>query len=230
MCGGRGKRLGKLTHEIPKPLIKIGGKTVLELKLRNYLKQGFRTFILSIGYKGDLIRDAVLSWDINGQIRFSDAGERAGILKRLYKARDLFGQRIIMTYGDTYTDLDFNHLAAIHVNNGCEATIVAAPIQNPFGLVELNGDSRVTFFKEKPVLNYYIGYAVIEQTALDFAPPKIVELPDGDGLVTFYKILIAMEKLGAYYHSGLQITFNTERELKDAQQQFIEFYTTRENV
>ena len=59
---------------------------------------------------------------------------------------------------------------------------------------------------------------------------KIIEMPDGDGLVMFYKILMAMEKLGTFFHSGLQITFNTEKELKLAQKQIIDFYTIREDL
>ena len=59
MCGGKGKRLGNLTESIPKTLIKIGEKTILEMKFDNYMNQGFKDFILCIGYKGNLIEKAV---------------------------------------------------------------------------------------------------------------------------------------------------------------------------
>lgn len=228
MCGGRGKRLGKLTEKLPKPLMKIGEKTVLELKLRNYIQQGFNDFIICIGYKGSLIKEAIEKFNFSSSCKFSDEGEPAGILKRLYAAKDLFDERVILTYGDTYTDINLLQLSETHIRSDNEATIVIAPIQNPFGLVEFDKNSKVTYFKEKPILNYYIGYAIINKSALELIPQKVINMPDGEGLVMFYKILMAMEKLGAFYHSGLQITFNTEDELKIMQEKFIDFYTARE--
>jgi NDP-sugar pyrophosphorylase family protein len=228
MCGGRGKRLGEITEKIPKPLVKIGNRTILQLKYENYYSQGFRDFIFCIGYKGDLIRKEVLSFAKDGSIEFSDSGEDAGILKRLYNALTIMSDSVILTYGDTFTDLDLSKLVESHKEIGCLSTIVVAPIQNPFGLIEFDVRGRVTSFKEKPILNYYIGYAVIEKSAFDFAPEKVIHLPDGEGLVTFYKILIALDKLNTFYHSGLQITFNTEDELKVAQKQLIQFYTSIE--
>jgi NDP-sugar pyrophosphorylase family protein len=228
MCGGRGKRLGEITEKVPKPLVKIGDQTILKLKYDNYYNQGFRDFIFCIGYKGSLIRDEVKLFAKEGNIEFSDSGEDAGILKRLQLAMPLTSERIVLTYGDTFTDLDLNDLVSKHLESKCEATIVVAPIQNPFGLVDFDSKNQVTSFKEKPILNYYIGYAVIEKTAFDFVPDKIFNLPDGQGLVTFYKILIAMDKLNSFFHQGLQITFNTEDELKVAQKQLVQFYTSTE--
>lgn len=230
MCGGRGKRLGKLTERIPKPLIRINDKTVLELKMRNYIQQGFNDFILCIGYKGESIKETVRTYGFAEKVTFSDKGETAGILNRLYAAKDLFDDKIILTYGDTYTDIELKQLTAVHESSDNEATIVVAPIRNPFGLVEFDHNHKVTYFKEKPVLNYYIGYAVINKSALDIVPEKVIEMPDGEGLVMFYKILMAMDKLGTFFHSGLQITFNTEKELKLAQKQIIDFYTSREDL
>ena len=68
MCGGRGKRLGKVTADIPKPLIKITPQqTVLEVKIREYIRQGFQEFILCIGYKGELIRKEVATFAVDAQ-------------------------------------------------------------------------------------------------------------------------------------------------------------------
>ncbi|MCB1144932.1 MAG: hypothetical protein KDK54_21980, partial [Leptospiraceae bacterium] len=156
------------------------------------------------------------------------AGEDSGILNRLYHALPLMGDRVILTYGDTFTDINLEELVHYHEKSSCEATIVVAPIQNPFGLIELDPNGLITSFKEKPILNYYIGYAVINRTAFEYAPEKVIQMEDGKGLVTFFKILIALEKLNSYYHSGLQITFNTEDELKVAQKKLIQFFTIGE--
>lgn len=229
MCGGRGRRLGKLTKIVPKPLVKINTeKTILEVKIEEYILQGHKEMIFCTGYKGDLIRELVCKYQNDIKAEFSDAGEDAGILERLFHARDLIQDQVLMTYGDTYTNMNLNDFFAAHTKSDTEATIVTAPIQNPFGLVEFDKDNKVTLFKEKPVLNYYIGNAVINKSALDFASEGIVKMPDGQGLVTFYKILGVMNKLGSYPYNGPQITFNTPDELKLARKEIGQFYTTPE--
>jgi len=230
MCGGRGRRLGPTTDNLPKPLVKFGNQTVLGHKINCYMAQGFRDFVFCIGYRGDMIRAEVEKNHRAARMQFSDEGVDAGILKRLYSARNLFDQQVIMTYGDTYTDIDLNLLCQAHKDSANEATIVVGPIQNPFGLVEFDSRRKVTSFREKPVLNYYIGYAVINRSAFDLIPAQLIDLPDGEGLVMFYKILMAMDKLGTYLHTGLQVTFNTQQELARAQQQLSHFYTSREDT
>ena len=228
MCGGRGRRLEELTEMTPKPLVTFHKKNILEIKLEQYTRQGFSKFIFCIGYQGELIKKAVATMPFKFQAEFSDAGTQAGILERLYHCRGLVGDRFLMTYGDTFTNLNLDELIAEHENSSNEATIVVAPIQNPFGLVEFDRNNQVTYFKEKPVLNYYIGYAIINRSAFELIPPKIISLPDGEGLVTFYKILMGMDKLGVFHHSGLQVTFNTQAELKVAEEKLLQFYTARE--
>ncbi len=224
MCGGRGKRLGDITQDIPKPLIKINNKTILENKIKQYQSQGFNDFVLCIGYKGSMIKE-LIEKNTNINASFSDAGLEAGILNRLYRAKDVFGKNVLMTYGDTYTDIDIEDLIRFHNNSSNEATIVVSPIQNPFGLVEFNEENQVTYFREKPVLNYYIGYAVINNSALDIVPKAVINLPDGEGLVQFYKTLQEKNLLGCYFHGGLEATFNTKEELASAKSKMSRFYT-----
>lgn len=228
MCGGQGKRLGRLTEQIPKPLIRLHGKTILQIKLEEYHRQGFREFIFCLGYRGEMIREEVGRLPLAIEADFSDAGEQAGILQRLHHARTHFAGRVLMTYGDTYTNIDLSRFIAAHEGGQRSATIVTAPIRSPFGLVEANDAGLATFFKEKPILNYYIGYAIVERAALDAVPPEVLRMPDGEGLVHFYRTLIAEKRLGVYDHAGLQITFNTPGELKFAEEALLQFYTNSE--
>jgi NDP-sugar pyrophosphorylase family protein len=224
MCGGRGRRLEPLTSSIPKPLVEVGGESILKHKIEFYKTQGFRDYIFCVGYKSGLIVDAVKN--IRGiNAEFSDAGESAGILERIEKVKEKIEGDAIVTYGDTFTDLDLNALLAGHCKSDSAVTIVTAPIVNPFGLVEIAPDSSVTSFKEKPVLNYYIGYHVVSRKAFDFVPQFVVNKPDGEGLVMFFKMLIGMGCLGSFEHSGTQITFNTMEEHKIAEEKIKKFFT-----
>jgi len=148
MCGGRGKRLGSLTQKIPKPLVKVNNQVILNVKIDQYLQQGYRDFIFCIGYKGNLIQEAVSKINAEMQVCFSDAGVEAGILERLFAAKDLFKDMVLMSYGDTFTDLNLDKLIESHQNSDNEVTIVTAPIQNPFGLVEYDSGDKVTFLSE----------------------------------------------------------------------------------
>ncbi len=227
MCGGRGRRMGHLTDDLPKPLVAFRGETVLDLKIQDYIRRGFRNIVLCIGYKGELIRQAAARYQGQANITFSDAGEQAGILERLWHARDHWGERVLMTYGDTFTDLDVGELVACHEQGGHRATLVSAPIENPFGLMEFDANHRITSFREKPVLNYYIGQALVERSALSLISETVIRLPDGQGLVTLFKILIAFEALGAFAHQGLEITFNTQKDLAQMEEKFSGFFTAR---
>ena len=228
MCGGRGRRLGELTDQLPKPLLRLNNQSILEMQIERYFQQGFNRFIVCIGYKGELIKEALKKMSPKVHVDFSDAGENAGILERLYTAKDHFDDQVLMTYGDTFADIELARFIEEHKNRDNEATIVVAPAQNPFGLVEFDGNNKATFFDEKPILKYYIGYAIINKSAFDLIPPKVINMPDGEGLVVFYRILLAMRKLGVFYHPGLQITFNTRKELKEAEEKLVRFYTVPE--
>ena len=71
---------------------------------------------------------------------------------------------------------------------------VVAPIQNPFGLVKWNSNNKATF-DEKPILNHFIGYAVINSTFFKKINPQIINLKDGNGIIKSIKVLIKKNKL-----------------------------------
>ena len=230
LCGGQGKRMGSVTTKIPKPLAKIGNYSILHRKILNYSNQGFNDFIIAVGYKGDVIMDYItkLTLPIDIKIEFSDAGENAGILDRINFARSLFDESIIITYGDTFTNIDLIDFINKHNNSDNLVTIVTAPFKNPFGLVDINSDNKVTSFVEKPILKYYIGYAILNKKLFADIPKKIIKAEDGNGLISLYNMLILQNKLGSYYFDGLDVTFNTEAELAAAEEKIIDFFTIKE--
>ena len=232
MCGGKGSRMGDLTSEIPKPLIEINGKTVLEHKINNYFNQGFRDLVIAVGYRKSKIKDLVftLNDNVKSKIKFSHAGEDAGILKRLYFAGKDKTSPIIVTYGDTIANVDLKQLLKTHNDSSNKATIVVTSIINPFGLVKFDSQNKVKAFEEKPALNYFIGYFVIDIDYLKKIKPKIVSLPDAKGLLWVFKDLIKNEELGSYFYDGKNITFNTPFELEVAKEDIINFYTTKEEL
>jgi NDP-sugar pyrophosphorylase family protein len=231
LCGGHGKRLRPYTEDIPKVLVPISGKPILEHILDLYLSKQLCDFILCIGYKGGKIREFVKqkSFDRTAcSIVFSDSGERASMLTRIYRLAEHFDDRIMISYGDTLTNLDIQKFMEYHKTKKALVSIVTAKIQSPFGLVEYDGDGLASSFNEKPLLNYYIGHMIIEKIAFDLVTDDMLAMPDGAGLVHFLKLLTDRRELAVYEYHGKQITFNTHVEKERAEEMMKSFYTMDE--
>ena len=142
VCGGKGKRMGKITKTKPKPLIKIGNKTIIEHKISYYKSQGINKFIFCTGYKANLIKNFLVK-KIPDAI-FDNAGLNVGILKRIFSIKEHIKDNTIVSYGDTLAKINFKDLINKHKKSKCLLTIVVAPIQNPFGLVTWNTKNKVT--------------------------------------------------------------------------------------
>ena len=225
LCGGRGARLGKLTERVPKPLVKIKGLSILEYKLKNYLSQGYDKYIFCTGYMGAKIEEKLGELGVNAF--FSNIGIKAGILKRIYSVKDQVKDSVIISYGDTYAEINFDDLILNHQNSGCLITLVITSIHHPFGLIEFDKNNMVSDFNEKPLLNHYIGYAVFEPSIFDSLPKSIINLPDGNGLVEAIKYFIKLGKVNSYRYGGLQITINTNEDLKAANAKIGNYYTLK---
>jgi NDP-sugar pyrophosphorylase family protein len=230
LCGGIGTRLKPLTDTIPKALVPIHGRPVIEYLLDHAIKEGFKNYILCIGHKGGMIRDHFAAHPLPGvNLEFSDAGENSSMLQRLVTARTTVSNRLMVCYGDTISDIRFNDLISFHSKSNAMATIATVAIRNPFGLVKFQADGQASSFEEKPVLNYYVGLSVIEAAALDhYATKDLVCRPDGAGLIDFFHRIMEDGRLFVFQHEGLQITFNTDTERKLAEDQLIRFYTQNE--
>ena len=230
LCGGRGSRLRPTTDDVPKALVSLNGCPILDHILDLYRAKGLREFILCVGYKADRVEAHYANAGMEDEIRFSNEGVDASMLERIWALRDLISERLFVTYGDTFTDLNLQAMLDTHLRLGAEVTIVTAKIRSPFGLVAMGQEGFVTSFVEKPLLDYYIGSFILERRAMDHITPELLAKPDGQGLVEFFAALSAQRRLAAYQHEGLQITFNTESERQIAEEHLGEFYTYREDA
>jgi glucose-1-phosphate cytidylyltransferase len=230
LCGGRGTRLRPRTDFLPKALIPVKGRPMLDHILDFFRKKGFKHFIFCVGYMGQLIEERYREAPPGCTHVFSYAGPEASMLKRLWEIRHIGAHRYLVMYGDTFIDLDVDRFTLAHRASGSLATIVTAPIRDPFGIVEIDADSRVTKFVEKPVFDHYIGAFMFEVAGLESIPHDLLALPDGEGLVEFFNCLASAGLLTAFRHNGSQITFNTETEHKSAEDFMGRYFTLREQL
>ena len=228
LCGGRGLRLRPLTDEVPKALVTLNGKPLVEHLVESYIQKGFRRFVLCVGYRGDMIKEFFAHHPFDAEFEFANAGEDASMLRRLHHARSLTDDRFFVAYGDTLIDVDLEAMLAEHVSSGALVTMTTANVRSPFGLVTTDARGWVQAFEEKPVQLYYVGHMLVERCVLDDLDPALPALPDGEGLVSLFGELISKKRLHMYPYNGPQITFNTRQELHQAERDFVSFFTHQE--
>ena len=225
LCGGRGRRLEPNQAGLPKVLVELRGKPILQHILEFYIQREWRQFVICAGYRSDLVRDFLFQFQSNAEIEISDSGIDSGMLERLYRARHLMGKRAVITYGDTFIDIDIDQMLKEHLKGGRDLTLTIADIRTPFGIVKIENDQKVKSFEEKPIFSYYIGHMILERKVLDELDERLIFMPDGEGIVKLFQLLAKQKRLYAYKHKGLRLTFNTWDEHKSAEDVFVRFFT-----
>ncbi|MDA2932750.1 nucleotidyltransferase family protein [Acidobacteria bacterium AH-259-D05] len=225
LCGGRGTRLRPLTDRIPKALVPLNGKPILQHIIESYIRKEYNRFVVCIGYRADMIREFFRRQSFNAEVKFSDVGEDASMLERIYRVRDLIGERGFVSYGDTLIDVDLDNMLVDHLTHHAAVTLTTADVKSPFGLVSANGEKWVHSFQEKPLQTYYVGHMIMERSVLEDLDPEVLSMPDGEGLVKMLQRLVAQDGVRVYPYNGPQITFNTEQDLHQAERDLITFFT-----
>ena len=171
LAGGFGTRLSEYTDTIPKPMVPVGGKPIIEHIMDIYSNHGHEDFYIALGYQGEKIKEHFKNSKKNWNINLIDTGSdtmTGGRLKRLQKY--LSNETFLLTYGDGISDININEKIKFHKKHKKTVTISAVRPPARFGSLSLNG-SIVTNFKEKQQLGEsWIngGFFVINPNFFDF--------------------------------------------------------------
>ena len=173
LCGGRGTRLQEHTQSIPKPLVEIGGRPILWHVMEIYACQGFRRFVLCLGYKGELIEEFVgdADWPEGTEVICVPTGletQTGGRIKRV--AEYLRDETFCATYADGVADIDLGRLCAHHDAHDALATVTVVRPELQFGVAEIGADGRIRGFREKPRSQHWVngGFFCFEPGVLDY--------------------------------------------------------------
>jgi NDP-sugar pyrophosphorylase family protein len=183
MAGGLGTRLRPLTYAIPKPLIPIGDRPILEILLRQLQRAGLTDAILSTGYKAELIRSYFGDGSRLGVgLSYVVEEEPLGTAGALRLVRDRLTEPFLMINGDILTRLDFGAFYREHVVSGALLTAAAARYETriPYGVIRGDG-AAIEEVEEKPVEVRHIlaGIYAVSPAALDHLPDGTrVDMPD----------------------------------------------------
>lgn len=178
LAGGAGTRLYPLTAYLPKALIPVGDRYVIEYIIE-YLKQNqiHDIIMLVSNNEVDLIKHHLEDGTRFGvHIEYSVA-ERIGTAGALGAARDLLGERFLVYYGDVLTNMNLDGMMKTHNSKQAVCTLAmstSVPIE--YGVCKVNGEGKVTFFEEKPVLREYpvsMGIDIFEKEVLEYCKPSM---------------------------------------------------------
>jgi glucose-1-phosphate cytidylyltransferase len=211
LCGGRGTRLQEHTVSIPKPLVEIGGVPIVWHVIQIYAAQGVKRFVLCTGYKGELIEEYVAGtdWPAGVEVRCVDTGLDTPTGGRIRQAGELLGERAFCaTYADGVADIDIQRLIDFHRDHGDLATVTVVRPELQFGIAEVDGDGRISGFREKPRSEHWVngGFFCFEHGALGFIEEdSILEREPLERLAT-------AGQLHAYRHEGFWECMDTYKD------------------
>lgn len=234
LAGGRGTRITEETQTVPKPMVEIGGKPILWHIMKIYSYYGFNDFIICLGHRGYMIKeyfshyfmhmsDVTIDLEKNKTIIHNTSSEpwkitlvdtgidtmTGGRLKRVQPFIE--GKSFLMTYGDGLADIDLRALLLAHRKNKCVATLTTVQTSLRFGVLDINANSKVNTFLEKPKgESSWIngGFFVLKPEVFSY-------LNDGDLTVWEREPLekLALDgQLAAYRHRGYWQCMDTLRD------------------
>jgi NDP-sugar pyrophosphorylase family protein len=221
LAGGRGSRLAPYTAVLPKPLMPVGERAILEIVLRQLCAAGFDDVTLAVGHLSHLIRAVLGDGRSNGtSLRYHEEVEPLGTAGPLATIPDL-GQTFLMLNGDVLTTLDFRALVAAHEAAGNVLTIAThrRTVMTDYGVLRTDGrrgaTDRVLEYDEKPELDYTVsmGVYVLEREAVEHVPRgRYYDLPD-----LVIALLEAEAPVGSYPYDGYWLDIGREDDYRIAQ-------------
>lgn len=237
LCGGMGIRLKEETEYRPKPLVEIGGKPILWHIMKIYAHYGLEDFILSLGYKGKMIKEYFYNYELlnndftieignqknievhsnhtekGWRVTLADTGDKAlkgARLKRVQKYID--DDQFMLTYGDGVANVDIESLLEFHRNHGKLATVTGINPASRFGELKTKGN-QVESFSEKPkngdgLING--GFFVFNRGIFDY----LSENENCDLEIGPLEKIAAEGQLMVYKHTGSWACMDTIRDME----------------
>lgn len=190
MAGGKGTRLDPFTRILPKPLIPIGDKTILEIIIDKFLPYGVSDFYLTVNYKAIIIKSYLEELKPDYKIHYIDENKPLGTAGSLKYLEGQFEQPILVTNCDILIDTDYAELLKHHTESKNDITMVTSlkHYNIPYGICEIENGGELKEIREKPEYSFLVntGMYILEPSVLSQIPSE-----------EFFHITHLMEKIKA---------------------------------
>ncbi len=236
LCGGAGTRLREETEYKPKPMVAIGDKPILWHIMKIYSTYGFKDFVLCLGFKGDVIRNYFLNYDVlnsditiqlgtkeieihssfheehHWRVTMAETGLYAmtgGRVKAAEKYID--GDVFMLTYGDGVADINVQDLLRFHYEKGRIGTVTAVHPAARFGELSVAGELAAAFREKPQIRNGWIngGFFIFNRRVFDYLGGEDCVLEQEP-----LERLAAEGELAVYRHEGYWQCMDTVRDME----------------
>ena len=159
MAGGIGSRLKPLTNIVPKPLIPVQDKTVIEKIIERFYEQGFEKFILSINYKSNIIKSFMKNLKPKFSYEFIEEKKKLGTAGSLHFLKDKKNKNYFIINCDTIIDIEYLKLVDFHKRNKNDLTLVvsAKKFRVPYGSCKIKKNGELLQLDEKPEHHHLVN-------------------------------------------------------------------------
>ncbi len=202
LAGGKGSRLSEYTTKIPKPMVKIGNKPILDHIINYYNSYGVKKFIIAAGYKYKIIKNYYKQKKKNNiEIKVVNTGLNTLTGKRIKKLEKFFSkdENFYLTYGDGVSNINLKKVYELHIKKKAILTLTAVHPPARFGELKIR-DGNLISFEEKPQLvDGWIngGFFVINSSIFKNLTNKNVMLEREP-----IKKIVKIKKAASYQHNG----------------------------
>ena len=218
IAGGRGKRFEERTEDLPKPLIPVNERPILERIIEWLVKSGVERVIIGTAYKKEMIKNYFGDGnDFGIKIHYTEHDENGGTedaFKAAIEQSGIEDENFYAMNGDQITDLSLEDFGNIHIKNGAVVTLATVNLRTNFGIINIDENGKITEFKEKGEVRdkkMNSGFYVFNKKIRDF-------LKEGNIEENTFKKLIKEKKMHSFHHEGIWLTVNDKKELKNAEE------------
>jgi len=197
MAGGKGERLKPLTEKLPKPLLLVGEKAIIDYNVDNLISYGVEHIHVTTNYLAEQIEDHFKDKRHGIKVNCIREKEFLGTIASVKLVRDITYEKILIMNSDLFTNVNFEDFYHYFIETDADMSVAAIPyvINVPYGILELNG-KNIQGIKEKPTYTYYAnaGIYFIKKALLDLIPYNTYF-----NATDFMELLISSGKKIIYY-------------------------------
>jgi len=174
MAGGLGTRLDPFTRVLPKPLIPLGDKTIIEMIMEKFYFNGIREFNIAINHKSKIIKAYFEELNLSYRVNFVEEQQPLGTIGSLHFIEERVKKAVFVTNCDTLIDCDYQEIIDFHKENNYDITIVGSfrHFSVPYGVCHLDKNGQLNEIEEKPEFDFLVnsGMYLINKKVLKFIP------------------------------------------------------------
>jgi len=176
MAGGQGKRLKPLTSAIPKPLLPVGDKPIIQFIIEHMKEYGINDIFISVNYKKEIVKSFLRDGSRYGvKLTYIEETERTGTAGSLALLPEDFDDKILVSNGDLICDVDYNTINTLLSEYDLVLTGIEKQVPVDFGVLKTNSTPELLDWEEKPKLKYIINGGIygVSKKVIDYIKENI---------------------------------------------------------